>query len=292
MKIGTPLEVFVKVVELGSFSEASRYFDVTPSAISRQISQIEDELGARLFYRTTRKQSLTESGEIYHSYALRINAEMSAAKLAVSQLTERPRGILHVTAEKDFAETFILPLLPEFFSCFPEVDLQLSLDTRLVDLVEDAIDIAIRVGHLNDSSLVARKLMSSPSVVCASPAYFKKQGQPADIQALGQHNCLSFRTTASQLLWRLGQHSQFEEVRVNGNFRANSLSILRDAAVMGLGVIYIPQWFVQKEINEGLLQVLNFESQETPVYAVFANNRQLAPKVRVFIDFLAEHLSR
>lgn len=291
MKTISQLEVFVKVVESGSFSEAARYFDITPSAVSRQVSQLEEELGARLFHRTTRKQSLTEAGDIYHRYAQRIYSEMEAARLAVNQLTDLPKGILHITAEKDFAETFIQPLLPDFFKRYPEVELRLSLDANLVDLVAGAIDLAIRIGHLDDSSLVARKLMTSPSVVCASPAYFDRHPEPLTPLDLRSHNCLSFRTTANQVLWSLSADNTFTEVPVSGNFRANSLGMLRDAAVNGIGIIFIPQWFVQHEINKGLLKCIDFQSHNTPVYAVFANNRQLAPKVRVFVDFLVERLS-
>lgn len=291
MKTASHLEVFVKVVDSGSFSEAARHFDITPSAVSRQVSQLEEELGARLFHRTTRKQSLTEAGDIYYRYAQRIHTEMEAAKLAVNQLTDLPKGVLHITTEKDFAETFIQPILPEFFKRYPEIELRLSLDTHLVDLVAGALDLAIRIGHLDDSSLVARKLMSSPSVVCASPSYFEKHPEPTNPLDLRSHNCLSFRTTVNQVLWSLRADNQFVEVPVSGNFRANSLGMLRNAALNGIGVIFIPQWFVQDEINRGLLKCLDFESYETPVYAVFANNRQLAPKVRVFVDFLVERLA-
>jgi len=215
---------------------------------------------------------------------------MESAQLAVNQLSERPKGILHITAEKDFAETFIQPLLPQFFKRYPEIQLRLSLDTNVVDLVAGAIDLAIRIGELEDSSLVARQLMTSPSVVCASQEYFEKHPEPVAPLGLKAHNCLSFRTHMNQLSWKVGQNRQMVDVPVTGNFRANSLSMLRDAAVNSMGIIFIPQWFVQKELDSGLLKNVNFESKETPVYAVFANNRQLAPKVRVFIDFLIEHL--
>lgn len=290
MKNINHLDVFIKVVTTGSFSEAARYFDITPSAISKQVSQLEEQLGARLFQRTTRQQNLTEAGKLYYSYAQRINDELKAAKVAVSQLTNQPRGTLHITAEKDFAEIFIQPLLPKFFSSYPEINLHISLDTHLVDLVSNSIDIAIRIGHLNDSSLVARKLMSSQSVVCASPAYFKKHKQPTTISELSQHNCLSFRTTANSILWHLYNNKQLIEIPVYGNFKVNSLSMLKSAALNDLGIIYVPQWFVQQEINKGLLHCLDFESQATPVNALYANTRQLAPKIRAFIDFLVEEL--
>jgi len=284
MKAITNLDVFIKVVEQGSFSAAARHFDITPSAISRQISQLEEDLGARLFHRTTRKQSLTEAGEIYRQYALRISDEIEAAQLAVSQLSNKPKGTLHIATEKDFATTFIHPLLPDFFNRYPEINLHLSLDANLVDLVAGGMDAAIRIGHLEDSSLIARKL------VCASPNYFAKHSPPLTPLDLQAHNCLSFRTTSSHVLWRLSMDGELLEVPVSGNFRANSLAMLRDAALNDLGVIFIPQWFVQTELEQGLLQSIDFTSTDTPVYAVFANNRQLAPKVRAFVDFMVERL--
>jgi len=284
------LNLFVKVVEYGSFSAAARQFDITPSAGSRQISQLEDELCTRLFHRTTRQQSLTEAGKIYYEYAIRIKEEHDAAQLAVQQLSNSPKGLLRITAEKDFAETFIQPLLPDFFKRYPEIQLHLVMEANLVDLVAIGVDLAIRIGHLEDSSLVARKLMSTPSLVCASPAYLNQHSQPQTPQELSQHNCLSFRTNQSQLVWQFEQAGQLIDVPVSGNFRANSLAMLRDAALNDLGIIFVPQWFVQDELDQGLLRNIDFTTSSTPVYAMFANSRQLAPKVRTFIDFIVEKL--
>ena len=290
MKTQTSLDIFIHVIENGSFSAAARHFDMTPSAVSRQIAHLEEELGARLFHRTTRKQSLTEAGEIYYQYAQRIQSEFEAAELAVNELSDSPTGMLHITTEKDFAETFIQPLLPNFFKQYPGIQLHLSLDANIVNLVADGIDLAIRIGHLDSSNLIARKLMTSPSVVCASPIYFKKNTYPVEPLDLKDHNCLSFRTNTNAVIWHLKKGHEFIKVPVSGNLTANSLTMLRNVALNNIGIIFIPQWFVQKELDEGLLTAINFESLETPVNAVFANNRQLAPKVRVFIDFLAEHL--
>ena len=285
------IHLFIHVVKQGSFSGAARYFDITPSAVSRQISQLEHELGARLFHRTTRQQNLTEAGEIYFQYALRIHEEVESAQLAVNQLSGKPAGTLRVTAERDFAETFIQPLLSGFFNRYPEIQLHLSLETNVVDLIDGAMDLAIRIGHLQDSSFVARKLMSSPSIVCASPAYIKKHSLPLTPVELQSHNCLSFRPNASQVLWRLKVEQEFQEIPVSGKLRTNSLTILRDAALKDLGIILVPKWFVQNQLDSGQLISLNFTTLETPIYAVFANSRQLAPKVRAFVDFMIEGLS-
>ncbi len=290
MKSHTPLTIFIQVIESGSFSSAARHFNMAPSAISRQISHLEKELGARLFHRTTRKQSLTEAGEIYYQYAQRVQAELEAAEVAVNELSDSPKGILHVTTEKDFAEAFIQPLLPAFFEQYPGIQLHLSLGANIVNLVADGIDLAIRIGHLDNSNLIARKLMSSPSIVCASPAYLAKNGYPIEPSDLKHHNCLSFRTNTSSTTWHFKRAGQSIKVPVSGNLTANSVNMLKNAALNDLGVIFIPQWFVQQELKEGSLFAMDFQSSETPVNAVFANNRQLAPKVRVFIDFFAKHL--
>ncbi|MGH1427505.1 MAG: LysR substrate-binding domain-containing protein [Arenicella sp.] len=290
MKSHTPLTIFIQVIESGSFSSAARHFNMAPSAISRQISHLEKELGARLFHRTTRKQSLTEAGEIYYQYAQRVQAELEAAEVAVNELSDSPKGILHVTTEKDFAEAFIQPLLPAFFEQYPGIQLHLSLGANIVNLVADGIDLAIRIGHLDNSNLIARKLMSSPSIVCASPEYLAKNGYPIEPSDLKHHNCLSFRTNTSSTTWNFKRAEQSIKVPVSGNLTANSVNMLKNAALNDLGVIFIPQWFVQQELKEGSLLAMDFQSSETPVNAVFANNRQLAPKVRVFIDFFAKHL--
>ena len=291
MKPGSLTEIFVKVVESGSFSETARHFDLTPSAVSKRISQLEESLGARLFQRTTRSQSLTEAGSIYYSYAQGIVSEQEAARVAIFQLSDKPKGSLSISAERDFAETFIQPLLTEFFTRYPEVNVHLSLNDQIIDVVSGAVDVAIRMGHLSDSSLIARKLMDSHSVVCASPDYFRQHKKPQSALDLRDHNCLSFRTSANQVSWNLSdEQGEFMEIPVSGNFRVNSLAMLKDAALKGAGIIFVPRWYTQQEINQGLLVPLDFKTIGTPIHAVFANNRQLAPKVRVFIDFLTEQL--
>jgi DNA-binding transcriptional LysR family regulator len=291
MKSIPNLTLFNKVVETGSFSSAARFFDLSPSAVSKQISQLESELDVRLFHRTTRKQSLTEAGTIYYQYTQRIQAESEAALVAVKQLSDEPSGILHVALEKDFAQTFIQPLLPAFFDLYPKIKLHLSMDSHNVDLIEHAIDIAIRVGNLTDSNMIARKLMSSPSVVCASPNYFAKHSKPTAPNQLSQLNCLSFRPHSHHLEWNLSLGDVETRVPVSGNLRANSLAFLKETALSGLGVIFVPKWFVQSELTSGALEALPFTSRETPVYALFTHKEHLAPKIRVFLDFLAEHLT-
>lgn len=284
--------MFVRVVEDGSFSAAARFLGVMPSSISRQISQLEKELGTRLFHRTTRRQHLTEAGEVYFQHAQRITADLDSAKLAVSQLAEIPSGCLNVAIEADFANIFIAPILPDFMARYPDIKIHFLMNTKVVDLIDSAIDIAIRKGELNDSSLFARKIAVSHSVVCASPSYLEQHGTPTEPDDLTKHNCLSFRVQSKKKLWKFKVNEQIKEVSINGRINANNLILLRNSAVAGLGIINIPTWMVKDDIQHGrlvpLLENFPMSPPNVPIHAVFAHNRHLAPKVRVFIDFLIE----
>lgn len=287
-------QLFVRVVEEGSFSSAARFLGVTPSSVSRQISQLEGELGARLFHRTTRKQSLTEAGAVYFQHASRIVADLDEARLALTRLTDTPSGSLHVTAEADFAVAFVAPILPEFLARYPGVQLRLSLGAGAMDLVDGGIDVAIRIGHLDDSSLIVRKIATSHSILCASPEYLASHGTPRHPGELEAHSCLSFRTQVGMNRWRFASPAGPIDVPVAGCLNVNSLVFLRDAAAAGLGLIMIPTWMTSDALKHGLLVPLLEDypliPPSTPIHAVFAHNRHLAPKVRVFVDFLAERI--
>lgn len=288
------LELFVRVVEEGSFSAAARFYGVAPSSISRQISQHEDELNTRLFHRTTRKQSLTEAGNVYFEYAQRILKDMTEARLAVSQLSDSPSGSLHITVEHDLAIKFIEPLLAKFLAQYPDLQLRISTNATMNDLISGAIDLAIRVGHLEDSSLIARQLLTSHSIICASPDYLNEYGMPITPAALKQHNCLSFKTSPGINLWCFHENNDVVEIPIKGRLNVNSLSFLRKAALKGHGIVMIPTWMIEKDIEREqlvpLLQNFKMSPSSTPINAVYSHSRYLAPKVRAFVDFLVEHL--
>ena len=288
------LQLFVRVVEEGSFSAAARFLGITPSSVSRQVSQLERELGARLFHRTTRKQSLTETGEIYFQHAHRIVADLEQARLAVSRLTDTPSGSLHITVEADFAVAYIAPILPDFLDRYPEVQFRLSMTADTIDLVESGIDLAIRIGHLEDSSLIARKIAMSRSLLCASPAYLAEHGAPAHPSELAAHCCLSFRTKPGKNYWSFKLAQDALDVPISGRLNTNSLVFLRTIAVAARGIVMIPTWMVRDELKHGelvpLLEDFPLVPSSTPISIVFAHNRHLAPKVRAFVDFLAERM--
>ncbi len=288
------MQLFVQVVQEGSFSATARTLGITPSSVSRQIAQLEEALGARLFQRTTRKQSLTEAGNIYFQHAERIVGDLETARLAVSRLTDTPSGNLHITAEADFALAYIAPILPEFLERYPEIRVRISMSVGMMDLVDSGIDMAIRMGHLEDSSLIARKIAMSHSLVCASSAYIEKYGSPSHPGELESHNCLSFKVKSGKNHWGFKLPEGSIEVPVSGRLNVNSLVFLRNIALEGQGIIMIPSWIIRDELLNGqlipLLEGYLLEPGSTPIYAVFAHNKHLAPKVRVFVEFLAERM--
>ena len=288
------LQLFVRVVEEGSFSAAARFLGITPSSVSRQVSQLEKELDARLFHRTTRKQSLTETGEIYFQHARRIVADLDEARLAVNRLTDTPTGSLHITAEADFAVAFIAPTLPDFLDRYPAVQIRLFMTSGQMDLIDGGIDLAIRVGHLEDSSLIARKIATSRSLLCASPAYLETHGTPTHPSELTTHSCLSFRVKPGKNCWSFKLAQDTVDVPISGRLNTNSLTFLRSIALASRGIIMIPTWMVRDELRLGhlvpVLEGFSLEPSSTPINAVFANNRHLAPKVRAFVDFIAERM--
>ncbi len=288
------INLFVCVVEEGSFSAAARVLGVAPSSVARQIQQLEQALGARLFLRTTRKQSLTEAGELYYRHARRAAEELEAARSGIARMTGAPAGVLTVTAEPDLAVALLSPLLPAFLREYPEVTVRLLFSTALSDLVEGRIDLAVRMGQLKDSSLVARKLFVSRSQLCASPAYIAAHGRPEHPLDLPGHQCLSFRISAGQAIWRFSTPDGPCEVPVRGPVQANGLEFLKSLALSGCGIAMLPEWTARKELERGdLVAVLSgFPSLPagTPVSAVYAERRQLEPKTRAFVDFLAARL--
>ncbi len=288
------IQLFVKVVGHGSFSETARALSTTPSSVSRQISALEKRLGGRLFKRTTRKQSLTEAGKIYFEHAQKLVNDIEAAEQAVKQLTDTPSGILRVTTTADFANIFIEPLLPKFLETYPDIQVNLHISIDLKDLVGENFDLAIRIGHLEDSNLFARLLSSSRSVVCASNAYLEKYGEPKHPNELTLHNCMSFRTEARSNYWRFETINGEISVPINGRFNVNSLMFLRNSVLADMGIAMIPKWMVQEDLERTrirqILENFPLNPPSTPISAVFAHNQQLAPKVRVFIDFLSQHI--
>jgi DNA-binding transcriptional LysR family regulator len=285
------IEAFVAVAEASSFSEAARRLRGSKSAISRLVAGLEAELGARLLNRTTRSLTLTEAGRGYFDRASRILADLKEANLAVSQLQATPRGRLRVSAPMSFGFLHMAPALATFLTRYPDVELDLVMNDRFVDLVDEGFDAAVRIGSMDDSSLVARKLAPIRRAVCASPAYLKARGVPDTPDDLKAHECLSNSNISITHEWRFtARDGKPWPVEVRGRLSANNGDALRMAGLSGMGLINLPTFIIGDDLRAGtLVRVLDdFIPQDMTLNAVYPHARHLSPKVRAFVDFLSE----
>jgi len=286
------IEVFVQVVESGNFAKAAAELQLNPSTVSRRISNLEEHLGVRLFNRTTRSLSLTEVGDRYFKRCLNILGDIEEAEQEARQHSEEPQGLLQVSCSTFFAYQHILTRVPQFLEQYPQVRLKLILTDDVVDVVAEGIDIAIRIGELADSSLIARRLVSNRRIVCASPAYIKRYGMPLTPDDLAHHNCLilsAHKTTLNQ--WRFKDGSGYREISVRGNFEVNSGNALYEALLAGVGISRVATALAIEDLQTGkLIRLLEDYEDDADggIYAVFPSDRYLLPKVRVFVEFLVE----
>lgn len=292
MKSLDALAVFAAVVEHGSFSAAAQRLGVSKSAVSKRVSQLEDELGVRLLHRTTRRLSLTEAGERCHEHAV---LALRAARDAVDAATElqvEPHGLLRVSSPMSFGRLHIAPLVPELLHRYPRLRVELVMDDRRVDLVEGGFDVAIRVGDLPDSSLVARRLAACRHVLCAAPEYLERHPPittPADL--LG-HNCLVFSYASDASEWSLEGDGRVERVAVSGSYRVNNSEALLAAVCGGLGIGRLPTFVAGPALAEGKVSGVlpGFRLPVKTVHAVFPERQHLPAKTRAFIDFAREFM--
>lgn len=289
------MNILVRIVERGSFSEVARELNLAPSSVARQVTLLEESLGAQLVNRTTRQLQLTEAGREYYDRASKILRDIEDADEAVSQYHRVPQGTLHVTAPVSFSRHMVVPVIPGFLERYPEVKLQLTVSDRFVDLVAERIDVGVRFGGLRNSTYMVRKLLDVKRYVVASPSYLERHGIPETPDELLSHNCLTFRVRPAQsTTWRFRQDDQERLMPVRGNFMTNSSCDVLTAAVDGLGVAILPSYMVAKYLEDGSLQRLftDYEVQpahlDSSVYAVYPGTRALAAKTRVFIDYLVE----
>jgi DNA-binding transcriptional LysR family regulator len=290
------MDVFVLAAELKSFSAAGRKLGLSPSAVSKLVTRIEDRLGARLLVRTTRRLELTPEGEVYLGRARRILAEIAETeRIVAAGARVVPRGALRVNASVGFGERYILPLAPAFLSLYPEIELDLTLTDGVIDVIGERADVAIRSGPLRDSSLKARKLLESREVVVAAPAYLDRAGTPRQPDELAAHNCLRFNFRRSMEGWPFlsGDGKAVAVREVTGNMLVSSGAILRQLCLDGLGIGRIGRFHVEEDIAAGTLVPLleDYNPGEVEVvHAVFAGHEHLAARIRAFIDFLAGNI--
>lgn len=289
------MEVFIAAADLGGFSAAGRRLGLTPSAVSKLVTRIEDRLGTRLVVRTTRALQLTPEGEAYLEGARRIVADVEATERLVAEGGHAvPRGLLRVNATVGFGERHILPVVAGFLALYPLVELDLTLTDGVIDLVDERTDIAIRSGAMRDSSLKARKLLESRRIIVASPAYLERMGTPVTPHDLAGHNCIGFNFRASDE-WPFRDPETGEGFRlpVGGNMKVSSGSVLRQLCLAGVGLGRKGRFHVQPDIDAGhlvpVLEDWNPDDIEV-IHAVFSGHQHLAARIRAFIDFLAERL--
>lgn len=292
---------FVKAVDAGGFSEAARQMKLAVSSVTRQINGLEKLLNIQLLYRSTRSITLTPLGQKYYDRAVKILQDVEEARLCVTEQTDTPHGLLRVGLPVAFGQRHIAPLISNFLLRYPDVQLDLQLSDRLSNLVEEELDLVIRVGNLERSSsnLILRKLATYDRLICGSPDYFERYGRPELPGDLAQHNCLLFAYTAGYGIWQFQQDDKTYDIRVKGSVCANNSALLRQACIDGVGIILMPTWLTGEDIRSGQLQAVLTDFQVQPqaeidggIYALYLPNRRYSLRVKVFIDFLSEQLVR
>lgn len=287
----TSLEVFVKVVERESFAAAARELGLSPAMVSKHIQALEERLGARLLNRTTRRLSLTEVGRGYFERARLFLSDLEDADRAASDLQAAPRGLLKVNAPFSFGIRHLGPAVAAYLAAYPEVSIDISLNDHYIDLLAEGVDLALRIGRLADSSLIARRLAPMRLVACAAPAYLERHGTPRLPQDLAAHHCLLYTYASTADEWHfIGPDGRDAVVRVSGRLLANNGDIILTAALDGLGIALTPTFMAGEHVQTGKLVTLlpGYATPEAALYAVYPPGRHLSAKLRSFVDFLVE----
>ncbi len=279
---------FVAVAERESFTGAANKLSTSVAQISRRVASLEERLAVKLLNRTTRKVSLTEAGQLYYQQCKQLVEGLELAELAVTQMQSTPKGLLKVTAPVTYGERQLAPLLHQFLTQYPQVELELMLTNQKLDLIDSGVDVAIRLGRLEDSSLVAKRLSQRQLYVCASPEYIEHYGEPHTLSELANHQCL----VGGFEHWRFKENGQPRSVRVSGRIKCNSGLALLDAAKQSIGLVQLPEYYVSDDLESGeLVEVLSdFRDDKEGIWALYPQNRNLSSKVRLLVDFLAENL--
>ena len=293
MKIETApdLAFFVLLAKLGSMSATARELGVTPPAITKRLSLMEQKLGVRLVNRTTRRISLTNEGETYLAQSTQILHQIREMEESISSGRAAPKGLLRVNATPGFGRTRIAPIVSRFAHAYPEVEVELHLTDRPISLVEEAYDLAIRFGELPDTRLTARKLMSNKRFLCASPAYLKRAGEPQTPAELHRHRCILHRQNDDVYgTWRLQKGKAVELVKVRGAVSSNDGDIVMNWALDGHGIVQRSEWDVAKYLESGRLKEImkDYRLPDADLYLYYLSRSNLPAKVRAFIDFIAE----
>ena len=284
------MSVFAKVVDLGNFARAAERLELSTSAVSRQVADLEARLQTRLLNRTTRKLSLTEGGHAFYERCVQVLVDLEEAEQAAAQTSLVPRGTIKLTCGQSFGLLYLAPAMAEFLERYPEVKFDVSLSDRVVDLVEEGFDLGVRIGALGPANLIARKLGETKLIACASRAYLEKHGTPRGPEDLGKHNCVTYAYVPDSNVWRFRDPEGVEQtVTVSGNLHANNGDLLTQAAVNGIGIVYEPDFIVGPALaaRQVVRLLEGWEPAPLGIYAVYASRKHLSAKVRAFVDFMS-----
>lgn len=284
---------FVYVAEYESFTRAAKELGISTAQVSRQVSALEKRLNIKLLYRTTRKVTLTEEGRVFYQHCRSVLDGLDAAEQAVSNLQSKPQGRIKLTAPVTYGEQQLLPLVNDFMVQYPDIEVTAFLSNQKIDLVDGGYDLAIRIGKLSDSTMMAKKLSRRTNFVCAAPAYLEKYGTPHALSELSQHNCLLGTRDYWHFIENDKEAGKERNMRVSGTVQYNSGHSLVDAALKGLGIVQLPDYYVQRHLASGALVSLldNYREPEEGIWAVYPHNRHLSPKIRLLVDYLTERLA-
>ena len=280
---------FVNVAETESFTQASKKLAISTAQVSRQVNALEQRLNIKLFYRTTRKVSLTEEGRVFYQHCRGVLDGLDAAERAITNLQSKPQGKIKLTAPVTYGEQHVLPLINDFMKQYSDIEITAYLSNQQLDLVDESFDLAIRLGKLSDSSMMAIKLTERTNYVCASPAYLERYGIPHSLSELNKHSCL----LGTRDYWHFSVAGKEKNIRVTGNLRCNSGFGLVDAALKGLGIIQLPDYYIKEHlINGSLITLLDtYKAPDEGIWAIYPQNRHLSPKIRLLVEYLLTHLS-
>ena len=288
------MQVFAQVVETGSFAKAAARLERSTSAVSRQVADLEARLRTRLLNRTTRRVSVTETGRAFYERCVQLLSDLQEAEQEALRAAVVPRGTVRLTTSVNFGVRHVAPAIAAFLARHAEVRFDVSLSDRIVDLVEEGFDLAIRIGAAGSDSVVARQLGQTRLVPCAARAYLEKHGTPRTPEDLARHNCFTYEYVSPRNLWRFRDVAGAERsVRVSGNLHSNNGDLLAEAAALGAGVVFEPAFIVGPEVRAGRLVPLlqGYEPLPVPIYAVYPTRKHLSAKVRLFVDFLIERFA-
>lgn len=295
MDAPSELAFFSLLIKAGSLSAAARELDLTTPAISKRLAQMEGRLGVRLLNRTTRRISLTNEGEVYLTNARRILAEIEEMEQIVSSRSAAPKGLLRVNATLGFGRTYIAPVISAFCKRYPDVEVQLQLTDRPLNLAEEAVDVGIRFGEPPDTRLIARKIAANRRLICASPRYLQEYGRPQMPDDLTRHSCIVLRQDETAYgIWRFTKGKKTDTIKVRGHLSSNDGEVALHWALDGHGIMVRAEWDLAKYLRSGRLEQLltDYDLPAADIYAVYPARHNLSAKVRAFIDFLIQQFTQ